>query len=104
LRAAAAVLLFAGGLAAGSRLGERRAAARLAPSAEAVALPAPAAAVDSQSLTVRLAAIEGIVRSTQVALGSAPGDPVIRRFHESAVEVRRRLWQQAALSSEGPWF
>ncbi|HET8655466.1 MAG TPA: hypothetical protein VFL93_08105 [Longimicrobiaceae bacterium] len=110
LRAAAAVVLFAGGVGAGS-LARGGADAPPAPRTEAEAAvqlrEAQAAyvaaltrysemtgsdrAVDPAS---RLAALEGIVLTTRAALKQAPADPVINGYHLAAVGQRDALLHQ----------
>lgn len=53
--------------------------------------------------TARLAALEGIVLTTQAALNRAPGDPVINGYHMTAL-AQREATLRRLVSAREPWF
>lgn len=127
LRIAASLVLFLGGGVAGAAWQEARAgaapdpvAARPASAAQASLRLQEAQAAYLQALTQyaemtgaddtadpvnRLAALEGIVLTTQAALQRAPADPVINGYHLTALGQKEAVLRQIARSTDNDtWF
>ena len=125
LRAAAALLLFATGGAAGwtARTGyadtasaptalfdlsvEPEAALRTSEAAYLAALTRYAEAIgatDTHDPLSQLAALEGIVLTTRAALEDAPADPIINGYHLAALGQREALLKRIAAAPGAEWF